>query len=157
MGLSLVVLHVSCEKRVAESRTPVSRLGGPFDRQEGFSRIEELGDDSIEVHWLVQVTPFRAAHPLSPPVCTPPHLYFPPLLCESVIMFGWFGMPGHLELLIIAFIILLLFGNRLPQLMRSLGRGVVEFKQGLHGEGDDDLDDSEGSSKSRKADKLNAD
>jgi sec-independent protein translocase protein TatA len=73
------------------------------------------------------------------------------------MMFGWFGMPGHLELLIIAFIILLLFGNRLPQLMRSLGRGVVEFKQGLHGVGDDDLNDSDGSSKSGKTDKLNVD
>jgi len=51
-----------------------------------------------------------------------------------------FGMPGHLELLIIAFIILLLFGNRLPTLMRSLGRGVVEFKEGLHGVSDDSSD-----------------
>ena len=48
------------------------------------------------------------------------------------------GMPGHFELLIIAFIILLLFGNRLPSVMRSLGRGVVEFKEGLHGAPDDD-------------------
>ncbi len=50
-------------------------------------------------------------------------------------MFG--GMPGYLELCIVAFVILLLFGNRLPGLMRSLGRGVVEFKQGLHGSEDD--------------------
>lgn len=48
------------------------------------------------------------------------------------------GMPGHFELLIIAFIILLLFGNRLPSVMRSLGRGVVEFKEGLHGPADDE-------------------
>ena len=47
------------------------------------------------------------------------------------------GMPGLPELLIIGFIMLLLFGNRLPSLMRSLGRGVVEFKQGLHGVDDD--------------------
>lgn len=68
-------------------------------------------------------------------------------------MFAWFGMPGHLELLIICFIILLLFGNRLPSLMRSLGRGVVEFKQGLHGVGDD-FDDNEEGSKSGKTDKI---
>ena len=58
-------------------------------------------------------------------------------------LFAFFGMPGHIELLIIAFIILLLFGHRLPSLMRSLGRGVVEFKQGLSGvESDfDELED----------------
>jgi sec-independent protein translocase protein TatA len=44
-----------------------------------------------------------------------------------------FGSPGPMELLIIAIIILLLFGNRLPSVMRSLGRGVVEFKKGLQG------------------------
>ena len=33
---------------------------------------------------------------------------------------------------------LLLFGHRLPSLMRSLGRGVVEFKHGLNAPPDDD-------------------
>jgi sec-independent protein translocase protein TatA len=41
------------------------------------------------------------------------------------------------HLLIIAFIILLLFGNRLPSVMRSLGEGVVEFKKGMQGIEDD--------------------
>ena len=73
-------------------------------------------------------------------------------------MLAMFGMPGHFELLIIAFIILLLFGNRLPSLMRSLGRGVVEFKQGLHGVGDDDDDDDDDElSKPRKKEKIRAD
>jgi sec-independent protein translocase protein TatA len=39
--------------------------------------------------------------------------------------------------LIIAVIVLLLFGNRLPSVMRSLGQGVVEFKKGLQGIEDD--------------------
>ena len=47
--------------------------------------------------------------------------------------FAYFGMPGPLEILIIAAVILLLFGNRLPSVMRSLGRGVVEFKKGIQG------------------------
>jgi sec-independent protein translocase protein TatA len=34
-------------------------------------------------------------------------------------------------------VLLLLFGNRLPQVMRSLGKGVVEFKKGLQGIEDD--------------------
>jgi sec-independent protein translocase protein TatA len=48
-------------------------------------------------------------------------------------------MPGPFEMMIIGVIMLLLFGNRLPGLMRSLGRGVVEFKKGVHGI-EDDLD-----------------
>lgn len=43
-----------------------------------------------------------------------------------------FGL-GHWELLIVAGIALLLFGHRLPSVMRSLGRGVVEFKKGVAG------------------------
>jgi len=39
--------------------------------------------------------------------------------------------------LIIAAIVFLLFGNRLPSVMRSLGQGVVEFKKGLQGIEDD--------------------
>jgi sec-independent protein translocase protein TatA len=48
-------------------------------------------------------------------------------------------MPlGPLELLIIAFIVLLLFGaKRLPELGRSLGSGMREFKEGVAGEGDE--------------------
>jgi sec-independent protein translocase protein TatA len=46
-----------------------------------------------------------------------------------------FGSPIHW--LIIAAILLLFFGNRLPSVMRSLGQGVVEFKKGLQGIEDD--------------------
>ena len=52
-----------------------------------------------------------------------------------------FGMPGYLEALIVAMIALLLFGNRLPSVMRSLGRGIVEFKKGVHGI-EEDIDDA---------------
>ena len=41
------------------------------------------------------------------------------------------GMPGPFEMMIIAGVILLLFGNRLPGVMRSMGRGIVEFKRGI--------------------------
>jgi len=44
---------------------------------------------------------------------------------------------GPIQLLVVLLIVLLLFGNRLPGLMRSLGRSVVEFKRGAH-ELDDD-------------------
>jgi sec-independent protein translocase protein TatA len=47
------------------------------------------------------------------------------------------GIFGPMHWLIIAVIVLLLFGNRLPSVMRSLGLGVVEFKKGLQGIQDD--------------------
>jgi sec-independent protein translocase protein TatA len=50
-------------------------------------------------------------------------------------LFGW--MPGTNELLIIAGIALLIFGNRLPSVMRSLGKSVTEFKKGVAGIEDD--------------------
>ncbi|OHB70746.1 MAG: hypothetical protein A2V70_11775 [Planctomycetes bacterium RBG_13_63_9] len=54
-------------------------------------------------------------------------------------LFGFFftGMPGPLELLILALIILLLFGKRLPSVMGSLGKSIVEFKKGVSGIEDD--------------------
>lgn len=47
------------------------------------------------------------------------------------------GMPGGPELLVIVFIILLLFGaKKLPELSRSLGKSLGEFKKGQK-EGDE--------------------
>lgn len=43
------------------------------------------------------------------------------------------GMPGFNEWIVIALIGLLLFGKRLPEVGRSLGKGIVEFKRGLQG------------------------
>jgi sec-independent protein translocase protein TatA len=38
---------------------------------------------------------------------------------------------NHWELLAILAVVLLLFGHRLPGMMRSLGSGITEFKRGL--------------------------
>jgi sec-independent protein translocase protein TatA len=59
---------------------------------------------------------------------------------EVVIMcslLGLMGMPGGAELIIVAFVILILFGNRLPSVMRSLGQGITEFKKGVKGVSDE--------------------
>jgi sec-independent protein translocase protein TatA len=46
---------------------------------------------------------------------------------------AFISMPGGAEWLIIAAIGLLIFGKRLPEVGRSLGKGIVEFKKGLKG------------------------
>ncbi len=39
-------------------------------------------------------------------------------------------MPGHWELILLAVVVVLLFGSkRVPQIGRSLGRGMREFKE----------------------------
>jgi sec-independent protein translocase protein TatA len=46
---------------------------------------------------------------------------------------GWILLfsLGWTEILLIAFVVLLLFGGKkIPELMRGLGRGVREFKEG---------------------------
>lgn len=40
-------------------------------------------------------------------------------------------MPGPLEIAVIAFVGLLIFGRRLPEVGRSLGKSIVEFKRGV--------------------------
>lgn len=60
---------------------------------------------------------------------------------------GWLG--GY-EIIIIVVIILLLFGGKkIPELMRGMGKGIKEFKEGI---GDDNVNDNN-SDKDKKTDK----
>lgn len=48
------------------------------------------------------------------------------------------GRIGLTEILLIAAIIVLLFGaKKIPELMRGMGRGVKEFKDGMEGKTED--------------------
>ena len=51
------------------------------------------------------------------------------------LAFGW--PPGPWELVIIVVILLLVFGRRLPEIMRNVGRGLTQFKRGMHDVVDD--------------------
>ena len=50
-----------------------------------------------------------------------------------------FGI-GHTELIIFMLVALILFGHRLPQVMRNLGQSLTEFRRGLKTSGDEPLD-----------------
>ena len=63
-----------------------------------------------------------------------------------------FGMPGWQELLILGVIGLLIFGKRLPEVGRSIGKGIVEFKKGLAG-----IDEEVEAAVSEKGKKIDAD
>jgi len=48
-------------------------------------------------------------------------------------MLSFISMPGGIEWIVIAIFGLLIFGNRLPSVAKSIGSTFVEFKRGLIG------------------------
>ena len=54
-----------------------------------------------------------------------------------------FGFGGPMELTVIACIVLLLFGNRLPGAAKSLGQSFSAFKKGIKEGSEDDHDEAE--------------
>ena len=66
-------------------------------------------------------------------------------------------MIGTTELIVIGGAVLLLFGGKkIPELMRSLGRGVKEYKQGLNGEENSKDQPQEESSQTDETDEQNS-
>ncbi|MBX3364765.1 MAG: twin-arginine translocase TatA/TatE family subunit [Phycisphaeraceae bacterium] len=67
-------------------------------------------------------------------------------------MFAFIQNIGPTQWIIILVLALLLFGKRLPEVGRSLGRGIVEFKKGIKGI-DDEIESEAAQSKSKHSPK----
>ena len=69
-------------------------------------------------------------------------------------LFGFIGL-GPVELCIVAVIGVLVFGRKLPEVGRYLGKGIVEFKNGIKGI-EDDVDIGSSSSSNQQVDQPKA-
>lgn len=59
---------------------------------------------------------------------------------NQLLFIGGLGMS---EILVIALVVLLLFGGKkIPELMKGLGKGIKSFKEGMHEVDNDVQDDS---------------
>jgi sec-independent protein translocase protein TatA len=65
-----------------------------------------------------------------------------------------FWTPGPLELIIILVIAVLIFGRRLPDIARSIGKSLTEFKKGIN-EAKQTKDDLENDVREMRDDVIN--
>jgi len=84
---------------------------------------------------IVAVTMFMT------PVCGSPTMINLVLKTLQSPTLAVFGLPGGAELIIVLVIIIVLFGNRLPGTMRSLGQSLVQFKKGMREDDNDNSND----------------
>lgn len=74
-----------------------------------------------------------------------------PQTAGDVTAFAFIQNIGGAEMMVLLIIGILLFGKRLPEVGRSLGKGIVEFKKGLRGI-EDEIDESVRKSEQKRDD-----
>ncbi len=72
---------------------------------------------------------------------------------DATSFLALFGLPGQYEMLILLVLGLILFGRRLPEVGRSVGRSIVEFKKGIKGI-EDDIDEEVDRAKPKSRDQI---
>ena len=61
--------------------------------------------------------------------------------------------PGPFEIILILVIVLLLFGGKkIPELMKGMGKGIRNFKEGINSDDDDEEETRKKSDKDKKQD-----
>ncbi len=58
-------------------------------------------------------------------------------MIENIQNIVAFGMPGGYEWIIILVVAVLIFGRRLPEIARGMGKSLTEFKKGVREAQDD--------------------
>ena len=77
--------------------------------------------------------------------------------CSGSYLLALFGTIGWPEIALALIVAVLLFGKRLPEIARSMGRSLTEFKKGVHEARDTEQDIADETDRAVKNDKPHAD